>query len=252
MLVIEPSYHICLNMYDVEYERMLSSIDGYGHVCYKFSILKNNSSRENFIRKLIKNSHESVLEHCIITVIITCDRGVSHELVRHRIASYSQESTRYCNYSNNRLGNQITFIKPVFFPELKCGVYEDFEPFLKYSEKDISIWGCLMLDAERAYFSLLNNGRSPEEARSVLPNSLKTEIVVTQNIRQWRHFFKLRALGTTGKPHPQMLEITVPMLKDFKKYLPVFFEDLEEKNETQDGNWVRATSPMSPVRDNIR
>ena len=136
----------------------------------------------------------------------------SHELVRHRIASFSQESTRYCNYSRDGFGNEVTFIRPCFYN--------------KGSEQYL-LWQSECESAERKYFELLIVGSTPQEARSVLPNSLKTEVVMTANLREWRHFFKLRALGTTGKPHPQMLEVTIPLLKEFQERIPVVFDDLE-------------------------
>ena len=135
---------------------------------------------------------------------------MSHEIVRHRIASYSQESTRYCNYSKDKFGNELTFIKPSF-----------------WNEKDprYIIWEKQMEQAEIAYNSLINNGASPQEARSVLPNSLKTEIVVTMNIREWRHFFRLRV---STAAHPQMREIAQMILKAFQDRIPVLFDDIEE------------------------
>jgi len=157
--------------------------------------------------------HESVIEHEKITVRIICDRGVTHEIVRHRIASYSQESTRYCNYSNNKFGNEITVIEPSFWD--------------KNSKKDkikYNTWKKALIKAEEAYLKLIELGATPQEARSVLPNSLKTEIVVTMNIREWRHFFKLR---TSKAAHPQMQEIARPILDEFKKLIPVLFDDIE-------------------------
>lgn len=141
-----------------------------------------------------------------------CWCGNSHEIVRHRLASYAQESTRYVNYSKDKYGAEITVIKPFFFEE----------GTLAYEE-----WKDSCEQAEASYMSLLSLGRSPQEARDVLPNSTKTEIVITMNPREWRHFFKLRACGKSGKPHPQMLEIAVPMLNAFKAKLPELFEDLE-------------------------
>lgn len=148
--------------------------------------------------------------HMDISVKFTVDRGVSHEIVRHRKASFAQESTRYCNYGNK--GGEITVIKPCFFEE---------------DSPEMDCWLDCCMVAEKDYLRLLNGGRTPQEARAILPNSLKTEIVMTANLREWRHFFKLRAVGTTGKPHPQMLEVTVPLLKELQKVIPVIFEDLE-------------------------
>ena len=138
----------------------------------------------------------------------SCWCGNSHEIVRHRIAAYSQESTRYCNYSNSKFGNEITVIEPFFF---------------KDNPERYELWKTAMEQAEATYFSLLKIGASPQEARSVLPNSLKTEIVVTYNLREWRHFFKLR---TSAAAHPQMREIARPLLKAFQAQIPVVFDDI--------------------------
>jgi thymidylate synthase (FAD) len=193
---------------------MLKLIEEVGRLCYKSEDKIEEDSCKNFVKGLIKRGHDAMLEHEKITVVVTCDRGVSHEIVRHRIASYAQESTRYCNYSNDKFGNEITFIKPLFYPENTNQYY---------------YWSSACEESEKTYLKLLEHGSPPQEARSVLPNSLKTEIAITMNLREWRHFFKLRAVGVTGKPHPQMLEITIPMLVKFKEIIPVIFDDLEVK-----------------------
>lgn len=210
---------------------VLDRVNEYGRVCYKSENPDRLIEKEIFLRNLVKRGHESVLEHVSFTVKFICDRGVSHELVRHRIASYSQESTRFCNYGKKE---HVTFVKPCFFPEVPEGemTFEDFTKMLVSGEgyddlQASTTWLCSMLDAERAYLQLLAKGCSPQEARSVLPNSLKTEVVVTMNLRSWRNFFKLRAVGTAGRPHPQMLEITVPLLAEVKQRIPVVFDDLE-------------------------
>ena len=164
------------------------------------------------MKALLERGHESVIEHYSVTVRVICDRGVTHEIVRHRIASYSQESTRYCNYSKDKFSNQITFIRPCFW-----------DVNTEEGKRNFEIWKKAMENAEKAYMELLANGASPEEARSVLPNSLKSEIVITMNLRSWRHFFKLR---TDPAAHPQMREIAVPLLKEFKKLIPVVFDDI--------------------------
>lgn len=158
---------------------------------------------------LISRSHEAMIEHASITVKFIVDRGVSHELVRHRIASFAQESTRFCNYSKDKFGNEITIIEPCF---------NTWDQLLYDTWKESCEW------AERYYFNLLNKGASPQEARSVLPNSLKTEVVMTANLREWRHFFKLRTAQAT---HPQMREVTIPLLNELKEKLPEIFEDIE-------------------------
>jgi thymidylate synthase (FAD) len=206
MKIIEPSFEF---MHAVDGKKILESIEKAGRVCYKSEDSITSDSSMDFIEKILSSRHESVIEHEKITVKIICDRGVSHEIVRHRIASYSQESTRYCNYSQSKFGNELTFIYPLFWNE-NTGKY--------------TIWQETMQAIENNYNRLISMGAHPEEARSILPNSLKTEIVITMNLREWRHFFKLR---TTVKAHPQMREITIPMLKRFKMKIPIIFDDIE-------------------------
>lgn len=144
-----------------------------------------------------------------LSVRFVCDRGVSHEIVRHRLAAYCQESTRYCNYSKGDFGGEITVIKPLYLEE---GTAEH------------RIWKRSCETAEIAYFDLLTEGCSPQEARAVLPNSLKTEVVMTADIREWRHFIKLR---NSSAAHPQMREVAGMLAVLFKDNYPVFFEDIE-------------------------
>lgn len=209
MKVIKPSFRIEqeLNEKDV-----LRAIERAGRTCYKSEDMVNENSAERFVKGLIKRGHESVIEHEKITVRIICDRGVSHEIVRHRIASYSQESTRYCNYCNDKFGKELSFIEPCFF---NSESEED--------KKNKEIWTESMKFIEKSYNMLIENGAKPEEARSILPNSLKTEIIVTMNLRSWRNFFKLR---TDKSAHPQIREISNMILDEFKIKLPVIFGDL--------------------------
>ena len=214
---------------------LLRSIERYGRVCYKSEDKMTDESAARFVRMLIKSGHESVLEHEKITVRFIVDRGVTHEIVRHRIASYSQESTRYCDYGSDKFGKQIAVIAPCFFPEtpreatyvLSVGPkgVTDREPL---PQDRFGTWWTAMMVAEWAYLRLLEQGASPQEARTVLPNSLKSEIIVSQNCRQWRHFFKLR---TSPKAHPQMREVTIPLLKHLNEQIPVIFEDLVPATE---------------------
>lgn len=189
----------------------LQHIEKIGRVCYKSEdkITEGGESAKKFVKMIIDRGHEAMIEHSSLSIRFIVDRGVSHELVRHRIASFAQESTRYCNYSKDKFGNGITFIKPFFFKE---GTTE-------YEE-----WECAMDNAEQSYLFLINEcGVTPQEARSVLPNSTKTEIVITANYREWRNFFKLR---TEAAAHPQMREVTVPLLNELKRKLPVIFDDM--------------------------
>ena len=189
----------------IDGEEILKRLERYGRTCYKSEDRITPLSARHFIRMLIKNGHESVIEHEKVTVRVICDRGVSHEWVRHRIGSYSQESTRYCNYSSG----EMQFIEPIFF---------------KTDAEKYKVWEKTMRVCEEAYNKLLQMGASPQEARSVLPNSIKTELVVTYNLREWRHFFRLRC---SKRAHPQMREITVPLLYEFQKRIPVIFDDIQ-------------------------
>lgn len=208
MKIINASYEI---LGDINGLEMLKAIERAGRTCYKSEEKITDESAIKFVGALVKNKHEAMLEHQSVSVKIICDRGVTHELVRHRIASFAQESTRYCNYSKDKFDNQLTFIKPCFWLE---------------GSEQFCTWKRSCEYAEAAYLMLLNAGATPQEARSVLSNSLKSEIIITMNLREWMHFFRLRALGRAGKPHPQMLEITIPMLEDFKKLIPVVFDTL--------------------------
>ena len=210
MKIINAGFQI---LSDINGMEMLKNIEYIARTCYKSENSITELSAVKMVESLINRGHEAMLEHQSISVKFIVDRGVSHELVRHRMATYAQESTRYCNYSKDKFGNELTFIRPYFWEDepLRC---------------PLSVWAAAMEKAEKAYFELIGMGVPPEQARTVLPNSIKTEIVMTANLREWRHFFKLRAIGTTGKPQPQMLEVTVPLLAEFKALIPVVFDDL--------------------------
>ena len=199
---------------DFDGQKILEKIEKVARTCYKSEGKIQEGSAAKMVASLIKSGHEAMLEHVSVTVKFVVDRGISHELVRHRLASFAQESTRYCNYSKDDFSSEITFIIP---------------EYLDYKSAGWNTWKETMKACEDSYFKLLDIGLTAQEARAVLPNSLKTEVVMTANLREWRHFFKLRALGTTGKPHPQMLEVTVPLLEDFKQMIPVVFDDLVVK-----------------------
>ena len=199
---------------EINGQEILKKIETVGRTCYKSEGKIKDGSAEKFVAGLIKRGHEAILEHESITIKFVVDRGISHEIVRHRVASFAQESTRYCNYAKDDFGGEITFIKP---------------PYLQEGTAGYDLWESACSHAEMMYFSLLNYGLTAQEARAVLPHSLKTEVVMTANLREWRHFFKLRAANTTGKAHPQMLEVTIPLLKELKKLIPVVFDDSDVK-----------------------
>lgn len=196
---------------EINGQEILKKIEAVGRTCYKSEGKIKDGSAEKFVAGLIKRGHEAMLEHESITVKFVVDRGISHELVRHRLASFAQESTRYCNYAKDDFGSEITFIIP---------------EYLSYNTEGWNVWVEAMKASEDAYFKLLDFGLMAQEARAVLPTSLKTEVVMTANLREWRHFFKLRAANTTGKAHPQMLQVTRPLLDEFKSLIPVVFDDI--------------------------
>ncbi len=205
MQVIMPSVEIIDH---INSNRIIKKIESIGRVCYKSESRITEDSAEKFITNILNSGHESVIEHESISVRVICDRGVSHEIVRHRIASYSQESTRYCNYSKEKFGKELTVIKPIFW---------------EADSDEYKIWLDLMNRIEHDYNALIEMGAKPQEARSILPNSLKTEIVMTMNLREWRHFFKLR---TSLRAHPQMREIAIMILEKFKDEITLFFDDI--------------------------
>ena len=201
----------------------LQHIEKIGRVCYKSEdyITEDGESARKFVAMRIRNGHEAMIEHSFLSVKFTVDRGVSHELVRHRIASFAQESTRYCNYAKDKFGAECAFI------DLEPGIMLD-NKMKKMSGEEIALvmaeWTSAMEDAERHYMRLLELGATPQIARAVLPNSTKTEITVSANYREWRNFFKLRVPADV---HPQMREVTIPLLKELKGMIPVIFDDIE-------------------------
>lgn len=208
MKIIKPSIDI---LTPIDGTEILKHIELCGRVCYKSEEKISEGSAETFIANIIKRGHEAVLEHYDITVKFICDRGVSHEIVRHRLASYCQESTRYCNYSKEGFGKEITVIAPCY---------------LEPGTEGWSLWQLSCTQAEKAYFDLLNWGCTPQEARAVLPNSLKTEVVMTANIREWRHFLKLR---TSRAAHPQMREVAILLRAELERLLPGLFGDIPKE-----------------------
>jgi thymidylate synthase (FAD) len=219
MKIVEPGFQI---LDTIDGNSILRKIEQAGRTCYKSEDRITADSAKGFVKRILESGHHSVIEHMAITVRVVCDRGVSHELVRHRLASYSQESTRYANYGRDRFGKEITVVKPPFWPEGSPA----------YTE-----WREAMKTAETHYMRLIEMGAKPQEARSVLPNSLKTEIVITCNIREWRHVFSLRC---TNQAHPQIKQVMLPLLEEFHKRIPALFDDLYdqfgEKAKGEGGN----------------
>ena len=227
MKIIEPSVEI-LNA--LNYQQMLRHTELAARTCYKSEDRIKDGSAEELIKRLISSNHASVLEHNSISVRFICDRGVSHELVRHRLCSFSQESQRFCNYSGEKFGKELTFIRPVFW----------IDDSVQYK-----LWINLISSSEETYIYLLRTGSSPQEARSVLPNSLKTEIVVTANIRQWRTMFGQRCASAA---HPDMRRSMLPLLGKCIKDYPVFFEDLADLHAKGCQDFAHKSWQLSDVK----
>jgi len=201
MKIVEPSVELI--WITPNPERM---IELAGRTCYKSEDKITDDSAREFCRKMRKSGHHAMLEHASASFRIITDRGITHEIVRHRIASYAQESTRYCNYSKDKFGNECSFIEP---PEL--------------DDKQIGQWLHACKTAEKCYFDMLWLECSPQIARSVLPNSLKTEIIMTANLREFRHFITLRGARAA---HPQIRPIALDIWKILMHHAPSIYEDL--------------------------
>lgn len=182
---------------------IIGRIATVARTCYKSESSSSEDKDKALVKRLIDSKHDAMLEFVDITVRFTTDRAIANELVRHRMASYAQESTRYCNYSKDKFGNELTFIEP------SQGVNDD--------------WVEAVKQAERAYLLLVAGGWTAEQARSVLPLCTKTEINMKANLREWRHFFKLRC---DKRAHPDMRVLALDLLKQMHDKLPVIFDDL--------------------------
>ncbi len=201
MRVINPGFVIEDEINGLE---VLKKIERAGRTCYKSEAKITEDSCKEFTKKIIASGHHSVLEHEKVTVRVVCDRSTSHQGVRHRIATFSQESQRFCNYSKDGFGNEITFVQPDFTLE----------------EDDLELLRLI----EAHYFRKIAQGKKPQQARYFLPNGTKTEFVVTMNLRSWRHFFELR---TSSKADAQIQEIANGLLAEFKRLIPVVFDDIK-------------------------
>ena len=212
MIIVKASYDI---LTPIDGLAELKAIERAARTCYKSesAITEDGESAKKLIRRLIEGGHEAMLEHSFLSVKFTVDRGVTHELVRHRLCSFAQESTRYCNYSKEKFGHDVRFVIPYFF--------EDETQYLVRTPT-WEVWKKACEEAEKSYFTLLNLGATPQEARTVLPNSTAAEIVMSGNYREWRHILRLR---TAKDAHPQMQEVMRPLGEELKRRIPVIFDD---------------------------
>lgn len=209
MKVIKASYEILTDLTD-PIDTILKPIEIAGRTCYKSEDKITDDSCIKFCQMLISRGHEAMIEHSQISIRFTVDRAIANELVRHRLCSYAQESTRYINYSKDKFGNEIKVIEPD-------------DDILLLGSDNYSIWYSSCKSAEDAYMAMLSNGAKPEIARNVLPLSTATEIVITTNIRELRNIFKLRI---SNFAHPQMRSIMRKLLDELKSKIPVLFDDI--------------------------
>jgi len=204
MRIIEPSFEI-INFTD----NAIDVIQQAGRNCYQSDPTSDPAA---FVSRLIRSGHHTPLEFASATVKIVCDRGVMAELTRHRLSSFAVQSSRYCNYSKDKFGNEISVVRPIFWPT---------------SHMQYTLWRQACQVAEESYMTLLKRGATAQEARSVLPNSLATSIMISANLREFMHIFKLRC---DKQSHPQIREVCLPLLSEFHKRVPVLFEELYRKH----------------------
>lgn len=234
MKFIRPYFEIISD--DFTRSKVLRRIENAARVCYKSEDNISDGSDVRILKNLIKNDHTAMIEHAPnLSVKFVCDRGVSHELVRHRLASFAQESTRYVNYNNKNNGS-LTFIIPNWISAVDCdllmrfdfteNIIDEMKSFIH--DKNVLTYLYFCLNAENTYMSLIRGGWTPEEARTVLPNSIKTEIVVTANVREWRTIFKLRC--DDKHAHPQMVELMTPLYDRLNDEIPELWSDIMTKN----------------------
>jgi thymidylate synthase (FAD) len=209
MKVIQQSYEILTDLSDA-INTILKPIEVAGRVCYKSENNITDDSCITFCKNILKRGHEAVIEHSQLSVRFIVDRAIANELVRHRLASYCQESTRYVNYSKDKFGNEIKVIEPG-------------DDVLPVGSDNYNIWWSSCKSCEDAYMTMLSNGVKPEIARNVLPLSTATEIIMTANIREWRSVMNLR---TTIFAHPQMRSIMRKLLDELKQKVPILFDDI--------------------------
>ena len=208
--IVKPSFEI-LTPIDTDF--VLRHIERCGRTCYQSFDKMDETSHIRFLKHIVSRHHESVIEHFSVSVKLITDRAIANELVRHRLASYSQESTRYCCYSKDKFGNEISVIKPIMLEENSVAY---------------KIWWDEMQHIEQSYFKMLDEGSTPEIARSVLPCCLKAEIVATANLREWRHIFKMRC---SEAAHPDIRFLMRSLRDEFKRRIPIIFDDLTDEEK---------------------
>lgn len=219
MRIIDQSHKIKLI---APFDAQLQLIEECGRVAYASEDKIAEGSSKEFARMIVGRNHGAVIEHSIMTVIFITDRGVSHELVRHRLASFTQESTRFCSYDKAKFNGQVTFIRPIWVDERVLGEYPKKDLVSNQLSVTDFLWLANMSHAEADYLGLLSEKWTAQQARSILPNSLKTKIAVTANFREWRHIFKLRAVEKAA--HPQMRDLMIPLYQECRQICPEIFD----------------------------
>ena len=212
MNIVEPSFTVLYPKSKTEALDSLRRVELAGRVCYKSEDRVTDDSYHRFIQMLMQRGHWSVIEHATMTAHLVTNRGVTHELVRHRVASFSQESTRYCNYNKGKFRGEITVVSPTHL-----------------TDENLEAWRTGVHAAETAYMQMIQSGVSPQIARGVLPNDLKAEIVVTANLREWHHIFSMRCAANAHPHIRQLMKLGLPQMIDW--YAPVF-DDLRHLCET--------------------
>lgn len=193
----------------VDYNRIMKNLERACRTCYRSENNITEESYKTLLKNCINRGHESILEHEKITIRMICDVGVYKDLTRHRIASFSIESTRYCNYGKDKFENEIKFIEPVNIDE-NTEIYEE--------------WKTACGEIEKHYLKMANFGATPDQMRMILPHSTAAQVTMTANIREWKHILSLRA---NAHAHPAVEQVMIPLLIHFKEKMPEIFDNIE-------------------------
>lgn len=203
--------------------KIMRNLERACRTCYRSEGLITDSSYKTLLTNCINRGHESILEHEKVTIRMICDIGVYKDLTRHRIASFSIESTRYCNYSKDKFDNSIKFIEPIFYDS--SWVESNYEgSTMTESQIKSMYWYRCMEDIEEHYINMANNGAKPDELRMLLPHSTAAQVTMTANIREWKHILSLRCSNRT---HPAIQQLLIPLLLKFKEDMPEIFNTVE-------------------------
>lgn len=209
MQIVDPY----IQVEKVDGTKIMKNIERACRTCYRSEGKITEESYKTLLKNCITRGHESVLEHEKVTIRMYCDLGVYKDLTRHRIASFSIESTRYCNYGKDKFDNELKIIKP-------CNIEEGTSLYTHWKE------ACEVI--EKNYMEMSNEGALPDQLRMILPHSIAAEVTMTANIREWKHILSLRASSHT---HPSIRQLTIPLLLYFKEIMPEIFEDVPYDTE---------------------